>query len=97
MQQSAPLLDQAVELASTALAELVGRAWMEGLAALAWQLHHVVLVLGGYLAEIDALLTLAECLCICLHALAKTLGLNAVFGSHFFDVTKRVDQCKNFN
>jgi len=91
VQEPAPFLDQPVELASTALAELVGRAWMEGLAGLARQLHHVVLVLCRDLAEIDALLTFAERFCVSFHTLAQTVGLNAVFGSHFFDITKRKD------
>ncbi len=86
VQQLPPLLDRAVELAATHLAELVRRPRMIRLPLLARQLQTIPLVLGRHLAIVDALLALPEHLRVRLHVVAEPLDIDAVLGADLLNV-----------
>ena len=86
MQQLSPLFDLAVELAATALAELVGRARMKELTVFLEDGERVLLILGRQLAVVDLLLSLAQNLRVLLQALGQLLLVQLVLARHLLRV-----------
>ena len=87
VEKLAPLLDEAVELAATALAELVGRARMKGVALLARYFGRVPLVHIGHLAVVDALLALAQRLRVAFDSLGQLVRVDLVLLRHLFHIS----------